>query len=383
MPLDVLVGQPPPAALPGHLAGPLPAVGVGETHHPRKRRRLVRTLKIVGAMIRSRCASASRVVQQDHVLGGPGVGVAQVGLDPGLPVGVPHRGGAAGEHELAGDEVVVGDGVGGEMAEVAEAEGAHRVGCRRGRGSPGPRASSGSAGPVARSASRSTSRPRCCRRENRRDTRGAGRRPRRAATAGWPAPTRRDRCACRASRRAPSPAAPAARAPRRPTRARGAQDHRRLGTRSRRTRPSMPFPWRTVRSAAATSRAVSSTSSCTTVVERLEIGQLGLDLSTPRTTLRRIRRPVWANAPASLPHQHHQVLGLLGQPARALSVWATSSCSPSTIAADLPGLPGRGEAPPRRQATRQPSTPARSRPVISRSSARPMPGWRRPAESRV
>ena len=148
---------------------------------PRNRRRLVRTLKIVGAMIRSRWASASRVVSRMTSLAELGVGVAQVGLDPGLPVGVAHGRGAAGDHELAGHEVVVGDGVGGEVAEVAQPEGAERVG--RGQvvdllahvpvvAVPAQR---------ARSASRWRSRPRCCRRGNRTDRRGAGRRRRRAA----------------------------------------------------------------------------------------------------------------------------------------------------------------------------------------------------------
>ena len=145
---------------------------------PRKSRRLVRTLKIVGAMIRSRCASASAWSSRITSFADLRVGVAEVGLDPGLPVGVAHGRRAAGEHELAGDEVVVGDGVGGEVAEVAEPEGAQRVRRRPGRGSPGPRASSGNAGRAGRSASRWRSRRRCCRRGSRTDRRGAGR-PRR------------------------------------------------------------------------------------------------------------------------------------------------------------------------------------------------------------
>ena len=52
---------------------------------PRNSRRLVRTLKIVGAMIRSRCASASAWLEQDHVLRRLRVGVARGGSRPGSP----------------------------------------------------------------------------------------------------------------------------------------------------------------------------------------------------------------------------------------------------------------------------------------------------------
>src|SRR5688500_13361418 len=50
---------------------------------------------------------------------------AEVLLEAALPVAVPEGGGARGDGELPRDEVVVRDGVGGEMGEIAEPEGAH------------------------------------------------------------------------------------------------------------------------------------------------------------------------------------------------------------------------------------------------------------------
>src|SRR5207244_5748834 len=52
----------------------------------------------------------------------------EVGLYPRLPVRVAHGRRAARDHELPRHEVVVGDRVGGQVAEVAQPEGTERVG---------------------------------------------------------------------------------------------------------------------------------------------------------------------------------------------------------------------------------------------------------------
>ena len=128
MPLDVRVGQRPPAVLARHLRGPLPAGGLGEVHHAAKQAAVGAHAEDGGRDDPVEVGVRVAVIQQDHVLRRPRVGVPEMGLDPRLPVGVAHGRGAAGEHELAGHEVVVGDGVGREVAQIAQAERAQGVG---------------------------------------------------------------------------------------------------------------------------------------------------------------------------------------------------------------------------------------------------------------
>ena len=94
---------------------------------PRKIRRLVGVLKIVGLRMRSRSSSerawSSRISSRARAA----ESLAEMRLEPALPVAVAERGGARRDRELARHEVVVRDRVGGEMREVAERERAERL----------------------------------------------------------------------------------------------------------------------------------------------------------------------------------------------------------------------------------------------------------------
>ncbi len=187
----------------------------------------------------------------------------EVRLHPRLPVRVADGRGAAGDHELPRHEVVVRDRVGGQVAEVAEAEGAHRI--RFGQVvdllTHVPEVAVASQrsvvlrdGRVGRDVAVEKVEGVCAEEigDDGREHRQV--RQHRLAEidvgAGCPGVrrVRRDEKEESDDDHRPQQAASA---------------HRRLGTSMRRTRPSMPLPWREVRSAAATSRAVSSTSSCT------------------------------------------------------------------------------------------------------------------------
>src|SRR2546425_3644389 len=55
------------------------------------------------------------------------VRVAEMRFEPALPIRVPERDGARRQDELARHEEVVGDGVGGEVGQIAQPEGAERI----------------------------------------------------------------------------------------------------------------------------------------------------------------------------------------------------------------------------------------------------------------
>src|SRR5437879_8348141 len=55
------------------------------------------------------------------------VRVAEMRFEPALPIRVPERNGARRQDELARHEEVVGDGVGGEVGQIAQPEGAERI----------------------------------------------------------------------------------------------------------------------------------------------------------------------------------------------------------------------------------------------------------------
>ena len=67
-----------------------------------------------------------RVVEQDDFPRPPGEAIPDVRLDPALPVAVPERRGARRDGQLARDVEVVRHGVGGQMRQVPEGEGAQR-----------------------------------------------------------------------------------------------------------------------------------------------------------------------------------------------------------------------------------------------------------------
>jgi hypothetical protein len=94
---------------------------------PRNSRRLVRTLKIVGGDDGIEVRVGGDIVHEDQVLRRPRIASAEMRVDPALPVGMAQARRAGREHELSRHEVVVGDNVGGEMAQVPEAERAQRV----------------------------------------------------------------------------------------------------------------------------------------------------------------------------------------------------------------------------------------------------------------
>ncbi len=265
MSVDVGIFERPAAVLPGDLSRQLPARAFGEPNHPAEQTPVGSHAEDRGGDDPVEMRVRLAMIQQDDVLRRLRIGVPEMALDARFPVGMPDRGGAAREHELPGDEVVVGDRVGREMTEVAESERTQGVGAGEVVDllTHVPEVTMPAQGGVVL-----------------RD-RGVGRdvavekiegigaeeirhRPR-AGTGDCPEPTRPGRCVCPASRRGRRRGPPGGRAPRQSLRARGGQRHRRLATSSRRTRPSIPLPRRTERSAAATSSAVSSTSSCTTL----------------------------------------------------------------------------------------------------------------------
>ena len=94
---------------------------------PRKIRRFVGVLKIVGLRMRSSSASDARVIEQDELARPPRALRPEMRLEPALPVAVAERRRARRDGELLRHEVVVRDRVGGEMREVAEREGAQRL----------------------------------------------------------------------------------------------------------------------------------------------------------------------------------------------------------------------------------------------------------------
>ena len=99
---------------------------------------------------------------------------------------------------------------------------------------------------------------------------------------------------------------------------REAQDGRqRLGTSSRRTRPSMPLPpAQDAERRGDVERGVLDLV-VDHVVERLEIGQLRLELVHPADHLASDPARGLGEGPGLVPHQDHQVLALLGQAVRA------------------------------------------------------------------
>ena len=70
---------------------------------------------------------ARGVVFEDDIARLPRVGVAEMRLEAALPVGMAERDGTRGEHQLARDEKVVRDRVGGEVGEVPETKGTQRI----------------------------------------------------------------------------------------------------------------------------------------------------------------------------------------------------------------------------------------------------------------
>ena len=68
-----------------------------------------------------------RVVEQNQLARAPSVPLAEVRLEPALPVAVAERGGARRDRELARHEVVVGDRIGREVREVAQRERVQRL----------------------------------------------------------------------------------------------------------------------------------------------------------------------------------------------------------------------------------------------------------------
>ena len=68
------------------------------------------------------------MIQLDDIHGCPRVVLAQVGLEPALPVRVPERDSRRGDNELPWDEKVVGHRIGSQMCEVTECERSEPIG---------------------------------------------------------------------------------------------------------------------------------------------------------------------------------------------------------------------------------------------------------------
>ena len=94
---------------------------------PRKIRRLVWRAEDRRAQDAVEQRVGARVVEQDQLARLPRARLAEMRLEPALPVAVPERRRARRDRELLRHEVVVRDRVGGEVREVAERERAQRL----------------------------------------------------------------------------------------------------------------------------------------------------------------------------------------------------------------------------------------------------------------
>src|SRR5688572_12759460 len=70
------------------------------------------------------------MVEQDDLSCAAAVSLAEVSVDPAFPVAVAECSGSRGDRQLVRYEVVVGDGIRGEVSEISESECAHRLGFR-------------------------------------------------------------------------------------------------------------------------------------------------------------------------------------------------------------------------------------------------------------
>src|SRR2546428_682124 len=126
--LYVRVRQVPAAVLEHQLERPLPALALREAHHPAEQA----TARVHAGQGRRddgvEVRVARGVVLQNELLRLGRAGRPQVRLEAALPGAVAEGRRARREAELARHEEVVGHAVGGEMGEVAVAEGAQRIG---------------------------------------------------------------------------------------------------------------------------------------------------------------------------------------------------------------------------------------------------------------
>src|SRR5206468_709112 len=126
----VVVGKVPPCILEDHLERPTPALALGQVHHPAEQPATGPDAEQRGRNDGVEMRVARRVILEDQLLRLFRVGVAQVGLEAALPVAVAQGSGTRREDQLTGHEKVVGHGVGCQVREVAEPEGAQRIGRR-------------------------------------------------------------------------------------------------------------------------------------------------------------------------------------------------------------------------------------------------------------
>src|SRR5690242_15630638 len=113
------VAQIPAAVLLHQLKDALPRLGVGDYDHTAKdptirwRAENRRTQDAIEQAVRS------RVVQCYQVACASAVALSEMRLEPALPIAVSEGRRARGDRELLRHEVIVRDGIGGEMREVA------------------------------------------------------------------------------------------------------------------------------------------------------------------------------------------------------------------------------------------------------------------------
>ena len=122
MALDLIITQVPAAVLRDQPEGALPALRLGDTHHPSKEtpvgpyRENRRGENPVEMRVRI------RMVEADDVHRGARVLLPQVRFEPALPVRMPQADRGTSDYQLAGNEEVVGHGIGGQVREVAQRE---------------------------------------------------------------------------------------------------------------------------------------------------------------------------------------------------------------------------------------------------------------------
>src|SRR5258705_5473920 len=125
--LDVRISEVPPTRARDHLEHPLPALALREMHHAAEQAAIGSDAEERRRQNLVEMRVARGVVFEDDIARLPRVGVAQVRLEAALPVGMTERDRARGEHQLARDEKIVRDRVGGEVGEVPETEGPQRI----------------------------------------------------------------------------------------------------------------------------------------------------------------------------------------------------------------------------------------------------------------
>jgi len=129
-PLDIAayfgVSEVPSTVLHHEAEDPLPALVVRRVHHAAEDAPVRLRAEDRGAQNAVQQSVGSRVIEQDQVARLARAGWSKMRLEAAFPVAVPQGRRARRDGELSRHEIVVGNGVGGEVGEIAKSERAHR-----------------------------------------------------------------------------------------------------------------------------------------------------------------------------------------------------------------------------------------------------------------